>query len=111
MRRLGIRGVSLKPMTSMQGKRKQRKKYPYLLKGKKIRHVNQALAMDFSYVRLPSEMIYVVAIINLFSRKILSHRVSSTMDRYAYNHTLRSAFWNYLINNNKLIQVILSNII
>lgn len=80
MRRLGIRGVSPKPMTSRQGKGKQHKKYPYLLRGKKIRHVNQVWATDISYVRLPSGMVYVVAIIDLFSRKILSHRVSNTMD-------------------------------
>ena len=80
MRRLGIRGVTPKPMTSRQGKGKQHKKYPYLLRGKKIRHVNQVWATDISYVRLPSGMVYVVAIIDLFSRKILSHRVSNTMD-------------------------------
>ena len=71
MRRLGIRGVTPKPMTSRQGKGKQHKKYPYLLRGKKIRHVNQVWATDISYVRLPSGMVYVVAIIDLFSRKIL----------------------------------------
>ena len=80
MRRLGIRGVSPKPNTSRQGKGKQHKKYPYLLRGKKIRHVNQVWATDITYVRLPSGMVYVVAIIDLFSRKILSFRVSNTMD-------------------------------
>lgn len=80
MKQFGIRGVSPKPMTSRQGKGKEHKKYPYLLRGKKIRHVNQVWATDISYMRLPSGMVYVVAIIDLFSRKILSHWVSNTMD-------------------------------
>jgi|GEM_PF-1393341 len=46
MRRLGIRGVCPKPKTSRQGKGKQHKKYPYLLRGKKIQHVNQVWATE-----------------------------------------------------------------
>lgn len=80
MKQLGIRGVTPKPNTSRSATGKMHKKYPYLLRGKKIRHVNQVWATDITYVKLPRGTAYVVAIIDLFSRKILSYRVSNTMD-------------------------------
>ena len=80
MKRLGIRGVTPRPNTSRTGRGKQHKKYPYLLRGKKIEHANQVWATDITYLKLPTGMVYVVAIIDLFSRKILSYRVSNTMD-------------------------------
>ncbi len=95
MKRLGIRGVSPKPMTSRQGKGKQHKKYPYLLRGKKIQHVNQAWATDISYIRLPSGMVYLVAIIDLFSRKVLAWKVSNTMDVAFCKECLHEAIDRY----------------
>lgn len=95
MKRLGIRGVSPKPRTSRQGRGKQHKKYPYLLRGKKIRHVNQVWATDISHIRLPSGMVYLVAIIDLYSRKVLAWKVSNTMDVSFCKECLHEAVSNY----------------
>ena len=95
MKRLGIRGVSPKPNTSRQGKGKEHKKYPYLLRGKKIQHVNQVWAVDISYIRLPSGMVYLVAIIDLYSRKVLSWKMSNTMDVAFCKECLHEAVSRY----------------
>ncbi len=55
-------------------------KYPYLLKDKTIWLPNQLWASDITYIRLSSGTVYLVSIIDVYSRKILSFRVSNTMD-------------------------------
>jgi putative transposase len=54
--------------------------YPYLLKGLKVDRPNQVWATDISYVPLARGFMYLVAIIDWYSRKVLSWRVSNTMD-------------------------------
>ena len=54
--------------------------YPYLLRGKSITRVNQVWQVDITYVRLPSGTVYLCAIIDVYSRKVLSWNVSNTMD-------------------------------
>lgn len=55
-------------------------KYPYLLRNRKIRYVNEVWATDITYIKLGDKMVYYTAVIDLFSRKILSWRLSKTMD-------------------------------
>ena len=78
MHRFGLRALYAKPRLSIPAK--QHKKYPYLLRGKVIRYPNQAWASDITYLRLPGGFVYCVAIIDLFSRKTLSWRISNTLD-------------------------------
>jgi len=78
MRRFGLRAQYAR--RSLSKPRKEHKKYPYLLRGKEIRHPNQAWASDLTYLRLPGGFVYLVAIIDLFSRKVLSWRLSNSMD-------------------------------
>lgn len=59
---------------------KTNKKYPYLLKGLKISRPNQVWASDITYTGVKGSRAFVVAIEDLYSRKILSWRVSNTMD-------------------------------
>lgn len=56
-------------------------KYPYLLKGVKITHCNQVWSADISYIPLGHSHVYLVGIIDWYSRKVLSYRVSNTMDK------------------------------
>jgi putative transposase len=60
--------------------KKEHKKYPYLLKNLKINKVNQVWSTDITYLKLQTGYIYFVAIIDWYSRKILSYRFSNTMD-------------------------------
>lgn len=78
MRRFGLR--ALYAQRSLSKPRKEHKKFPYLLRGKEIRHPNQVWASDITYLRLPGGFVYLVAILDLFSRKVLSWRLSNSMD-------------------------------
>lgn len=76
---MGLRGQIPVFKTTRPGK-KDVHKYPYLLRGRKIRYVNEVWATDITYIKLGSRMVYYTAIIDLKSRKILSWRLSETMD-------------------------------
>ena len=78
MRRFGLRALYAR--RSLSRARKEHKKYLYLLRGKEIRYPNQVWASDITYLRLPGGFVYLVAILDLFSRKVLSWRVSNSMD-------------------------------
>ena len=56
------------------------KKYPYLLANVSINHPNHVWATDITYIKLPGGFVYLVAIIDIYSRCILSWRLSNTMD-------------------------------
>ena len=77
-RDLGIKAVHLPPPTSTP--RTAHAVYPYLLKGRKITAVNQVWQTDITYLRLPQGTVYLCAIIDIYSRKILSWNLSNTMD-------------------------------
>jgi putative transposase len=78
MKKAGLRAIYAAKRTSIPGK--GHKKYPYLLQGKRIWLPNQVWATDITYIRLKGGNVYLVAIIDLYSRKVLSWRVSNTMD-------------------------------
>jgi putative transposase len=78
MKKAGLRAIYAGKRTSIPGK--GHKKYPYLLRGKHIWLPNQVWATDITYIKLKGGNVYLVAIIDLYSRKILSWRVSNTMD-------------------------------
>ena len=76
---LGIKGVTPTFKTTRPAKGGYRK-YPYLLRGRKIRYANEVWATDITYIKLPGRMVYFTAIIDIRSRKILSWRLSESMD-------------------------------
>lgn len=78
MRRFGLRALYAKPRLS--GSRQDHRKYPYLLAGKKISYPNQVWASDITYIKLPGGTVYLVVIIDLYSRKVLSWKLSNTVD-------------------------------
>ena len=78
MRRFGLRALYATPRLTVP--RKEHKKYPYLLSGKVIRYPNQVWASDISYCRLPGGHVYLTVILDLYSRKVLSWRLSNTLD-------------------------------
>lgn len=78
MKMLGIISTAPKPKTSIAAK--QHKKYPYLLKGKAINRPNQVWATDITYVPMEKGFGYLVAIMDWHSRKVLSWRLSNTLD-------------------------------
>ena len=78
MRRFGLRALFATPRLTVP--RKDHKKYPYLLAGKVIRYPNQVWASDITYIRLPGGHVYLAVILDLYSRRVLSWRLSNTLD-------------------------------
>lgn len=78
MQTLGLAGMAPGPNTSK--KHPQNKIYPYLLRGCNIIRPNQVWSTDITYIRLEHGFVYLVAIIDWYSRKVLSWQVSNTMD-------------------------------
>jgi putative transposase len=78
MQKMGIYGMAPGPHTST--KHPENKTYPYLLRGIEITEPNQVWATDISYIPHARGHFYMVAIQDWYSRKILSWRISSTLD-------------------------------
>ena len=78
MRIMGLVSVAPKPNTSK--KEKGHKIYPYLLRGLAIERANQVWCTDITYVRMQGGFVYLVAIMDWYSRKVLSWEVSNSMD-------------------------------
>jgi putative transposase len=78
MRTMGLAAIYPKPNTSKA--RREHKVYPYLLTGLVINRPNMVWATDITYVRLKQGFAYLVAVIDWYSRKVLSWRLSNTMD-------------------------------
>jgi putative transposase len=78
MRSLGLAGMAPGPSTSRA--HPQHKVYPYLLRGVPVVRVNQVWSTDITYIRLKAGFAYLVAIIDWYSRRVLSWRISNTME-------------------------------
>jgi putative transposase len=78
MRLMGLMPIYQRPRTSVPNK--GHKRYPYLLKGMKIGRPNQVWCADITYIPLARGFLYLVAIMDWHSRKVLGWRLSNTMD-------------------------------
>lgn len=78
MRRMGIEAIYRKPNTSKAAL--GHKIYPYLLRGLAIERPNQVWAMDITYIPMARGFVYLAAVVDWFSRRVLSWRLSITMD-------------------------------
>jgi putative transposase len=78
MKRMGIEALYRKPNTSKPAL--GHKIYPYLLRGMTIDRPNQVWAMDITYVPMARGFVYLAAVIDWFSRRVLAWRLSITME-------------------------------
>ena len=78
LRTMGLEAIYPEPRTSQP--HPDHRVYPYLLRGLPITRVNQVWSTDITYIRLYSGFIYLVAVMDWFSRYVLSWAVSITMD-------------------------------
>ncbi len=93
MRQMDIAALYPKKGTSRPGK--GHKIYPYLLKGLKIDRPNQVWATDITYLPMANGFVYLVAIMDWYSRKVLSWRLSNTMDTAFCVEALEEAIAHY----------------
>jgi putative transposase len=78
MRIMGLKAIYRRPRTSKPAP--GHKIYPYLLGGLKIKRPNQVWAADITYIPMARGFLYLVAIIDWYSRYVLSWRLSNTLD-------------------------------
>jgi putative transposase len=78
MKRMGIEALYRKPSTSKPAP--GHKIYPYLLRGVTIDRPNQVWAMDITYIAMARGFVYLAAVVDWFSRRVLSWRVSITLE-------------------------------
>jgi putative transposase len=78
MRKMGLEPVFQRPNTSAP--HPEHRIYPYLLKGMGITEPNQVWCSDITYIPMRRGFLYLVVIMDWFSRKILSWRLSNTLD-------------------------------
>lgn len=93
MKKAGLRAIY--PGLQLSKPAKGSKKYPYLLRGLTIWLPNQVWASDITYIKLSGGYVYLVTIIDLYSRKVLSWRVSNTMDAQFCVAALEEAIAHY----------------
>ena len=90
---LGLAGMAPGPNTSRR--HPQHKIYPYLLRGVQVAHPNQIWSADITYIRLPRGFVYLVAVIDWYSRKVMSWRLSNTLDSVFCVNCLEQALQEY----------------
>ena len=78
MRKMGLEAIYCKPNLSKPNK--DHKIYPYLLKGLKIERVNQVWSSDITYLPMARGYLYLVAIIDIYSRYVLSWELSNSLE-------------------------------
>ena len=93
MRLMGIEAIYPKPKTSRP--HPAHKVYPYLLRNLKIDQPNQVWAADITYIPMRHGFMYLVAIMDWYSRKVLSFRLSNTLDADFCVDALEAALRRY----------------
>jgi putative transposase len=89
MTKMGIEAVAPQPGTSERNP--QHKVYPYLLRKLPIVRSNQVWALDTTYIRMERGFVYLTAVVDVYSRRILAHRVAITMEAIHAKEVLQEA--------------------
>jgi len=93
MRRMGIEALYRRPRTTQP--EPGHKIYPYLLRGLEITRPNQVWAMDITYIAMARGFVYLAVVLDWFSRRVLSWRLSITMEAAFCVDTLEDALARY----------------
>jgi putative transposase len=94
MKRMGVEALYCKPNTSRRNT--QHKIWPYLLRGMKIDRADQVFALDTTYyIPMARGFVYLTAVVDWASRKILAYRVVITLEASHAVEALEEAFARY----------------
>jgi putative transposase len=93
MKEMNIQAIYPKPNTSRRNAK--HKVYPYLLRNLTIDKPNQAWATDVTYIPMPKGFVYLTVIMDWYSRKVLSWRLSNSMDVSFCVDALEEALYYY----------------
>jgi len=90
MKRMGIEALYRKPGTSK--KHPGHTVYPYLLRGLEINNSNQVWALDTTYIRMAKGFVYLTAVVDWASRKVLAAKIAITLESCHAVDVLEEAF-------------------
>ncbi len=93
MKRMGIEALYRKPSTSK--KHPGHKIYPYLLRGKVINQSNQVWALDTTYIPMAKGFVYLTAVVDWASRKVLASKIAITLEACHAVDVLKEAFTHH----------------
>jgi len=93
MKRMGVEALYRKPGTSK--KHPGHKIYPYLLRGKIIDQSNQVWALDTTYIPMAKGFVYLTAVVDWASRKVLAAKIAITLEACHAVDVLKEAFTHH----------------
>ena len=93
MRRMGIQALSPQPGTSQRAP--GHRIHPYLLRRLAITRSNQVWALDTTYIPMARGFVYLTAVVDVASRRVLSHKVAITLEACHARAVLEQAFARY----------------
>ena len=93
MRLMGIEALYRKPKATRRNS--EHKVYPYLLRNFPVTRCNQAWAMDITYIPMARGFVYLAAVVDWHSRRVLSWKVSTTMDVHFCIEAVEEAMEKY----------------
>ena len=93
MRRMGIEALAPQPDTSRAAP--GHKIYPYLLRNLPITRANQVWALDTTYIAMAKGFVYLTAVVDVASRKVLAHKIAITLEAVHAREVIEQAFHRY----------------
>lgn len=90
MQKMNIRSVLPRPKTSERNK--EHKIYPYLLRNIKVTHPNHVWSTDITYIPMAKGFMYLVAVIDWYSRFVLSWKLSNSLETTFCMEALEEVF-------------------
>lgn len=93
MKKMGIEALYRRPKTTKR--HPEHRVYPYLLRNLSITRPNQVWAMDITYIPMAKGFVYLTVVMDWYSRRVLSHRLSITMDVEFCLEAVEEAVANY----------------
>jgi putative transposase len=98
MLRMGIEALAPQPGTSKAAP--GHKVYPYLLRNVAITRSNQVWALDTTYIPMARGFVYLTAVVDVASRKVLAHKVATTLEAVHAKEVIEQAFARYGVPEN-----------
>lgn len=90
MRKMGIQAVFPRPKTSLR--QADHQIWPYLLRNRTVKQPDEVWCVDITYIPMPTGFMYLVAVMDWFSRFVLAWKLSNSMDTAFCINALESAF-------------------
>lgn len=92
MQRMGLRAMCPQPGSATSTPKPGHHIYPYLLRGLAIESANQVWALDTTYIPMARGFVYLVAVIDVASRKVLAHKVATSLEACHALEVIEQAF-------------------